>query len=119
MPGHRKFRDLVAHLDADPVRRARIEAGKRAMRDIETLNELRERRGAAESAATGTPRISQPKVSELQLRIDDDEDVYLSTLRYYIEALGGRLEIAAVFPDETVRLVPAATEPGSVVTTRS
>ena len=30
------------------------------------------------------------------------EDLYLSALRYYVEALGGRLEVRAVFGDEAV-----------------
>jgi hypothetical protein len=29
-------------------------------------------------------------------------DLYLSALRYYIEALGGRLEVRAVFGDEAI-----------------
>jgi hypothetical protein len=44
--------------------------------------------------------------------------VYLSTLRHYIEALGGRLEITAVFPDETIRLVPAVAQSQGTATTR-
>lgn len=42
--------------------------------------------------------ISQGNVSRLEAR----SDVYLSTLRSYVEALGGHLEIAAVFGDERV-----------------
>jgi hypothetical protein len=30
------------------------------------------------------------------------EDLYLSALKYYVEALGGRLEVRAVFGDEAV-----------------
>ena len=30
--------------------------------------------------------------------------MYISTLRSYIEAMGGRLEIVATFPDGAVRL---------------
>jgi hypothetical protein len=35
---------------------------------------------------------------------DDErrEDLYLSALKYYVEALGGRLEVRAVFGDEAV-----------------
>lgn len=40
-------------------------------------------------------------MSELERR----RELYLSTLREYVEALGGRLELAAVFPDERVRVV--------------
>lgn len=35
------------------------------------------------------------------------EVVYLSTLRRYVAALGGELEVNAVFPDRTVTLVAA------------
>jgi hypothetical protein len=36
--------------------------------------------------------------------MEHSEDPKLSTLREYIEALGGRLEIAAVFEDERFEL---------------
>ena len=32
------------------------------------------------------------------------QDLYLATLSAYVHALGGRLEIHAVFPEETVRI---------------
>ena len=44
-------------------------------------------------------------------RIEHEEDVYLSTLRNYVEALGRRLEIAAVFPDQVLRLGATVAEP--------
>jgi hypothetical protein len=89
------------------------------VRDIEALNEIRERRAASQSGATGTPGTSRSNVSELELGMAEDEDVYLATLRHYIEALGGRLAIAAVFPDETIRLVPAADAFDSVAAAHS
>jgi hypothetical protein len=119
MPGHRKFRDLVAHLDADPVRRVEIDAGKRAMHDIIALTELRERRDMTETEVTDASSTSQPSVSTRESLIHECEDIYLSTLRHYIEALGGRLEMTAVFPDETIRLVPATVESERVAPTRS
>jgi hypothetical protein len=36
--------------------------------------------------------------------VEHQDDLYLSTLRSYIEALGGELQIRAVFEDETVDL---------------
>ncbi len=44
--------------------------------------------------------VSQPNVS----RIEHQDDVFLSNLRSYVEALGGRLEVRAVFADLTVDL---------------
>jgi hypothetical protein len=39
-------------------------------------------------------------------RIEHREDLQISTLRRYIEALGGELELTARFADQTVRIVP-------------
>jgi Fe-S cluster biogenesis protein NfuA len=44
--------------------------------------------------------IKQAAVSKLERRTD----MYLSTLRSYIEAMGGALEIRAVFPDGDVKI---------------
>ena len=44
--------------------------------------------------------INQAAVSKLERRAD----MYLSTLRSYIEAMGGRLEIIAHFPNRAVRI---------------
>ena len=119
MPSHRKFRDLAAPILADPVRRARVEAGVRAMGDIIALAELRERRGATQSTVADALGTSQPKVSQLEAHIDSEGDIYLSTLRHYIEALGGCLEITAVFPDETIQIIAGTADPTDVVATPS
>ena len=100
MAGHKKWRDLAAPLHADPVRHARIEEGKRALDVAIALGRLRERRGATQMAVAGALGTSQANVS----RIEHEGNLQLSTLREYIEALGGRLEIAAVFPDMRVEL---------------
>ncbi len=47
--------------------------------------------------------VTQANIS----RIEHEEDLYLSTLRSYVEALGGRLEVNAVFADGVVSLVAA------------
>jgi hypothetical protein len=44
--------------------------------------------------------MTQAAVSQLEQRTD----VYLSTLENFVEAMGGRLEIYAVFPDGKVKL---------------
>lgn len=40
-------------------------------------------------------RVSQASISKLETR----NDMLLSTLRRYVEALGGRLHVTARFPD--------------------
>jgi hypothetical protein len=44
--------------------------------------------------------------------LEGRSDVYLSTLRSYVQALGGRLEIAAVFDDERYPVAPGAEHVG-------
>ena len=45
-------------------------------------------------------KVNQPAVSKLEQRAD----VYVSSLRSYIEAVGGRLKIVAVFPEGEVAI---------------
>src|SRR5438046_582185 len=47
---------------------------------------------------------TQTAVSQLESR----SDWHLSTLREYVKALGGEVEIRAVFPQRTIRLTHAA-----------
>jgi hypothetical protein len=44
--------------------------------------------------------VSQPNISKLEHK----DDVYLSTLENYIEALGGHLELRVVFKDRSIDL---------------
>src|SRR6478609_3818409 len=98
MTNRRRFSELRAAADADPVRRLRIEQMSKAMQDSLRLGELRSRRACTQSDLAGRLGVSQANVS----RIEHVEDVYLPTLRGYVEALGGHLRVYAVFDDETV-----------------
>ncbi len=97
------FSALAAEAKADPVQRERIAVQKRAMRDAIALAELRARQALTQREVAGSLGVSQANVS----RIEHEEDLYLSTLRSYVEALGGRLEVNAVFADGVVSLVAA------------
>ena len=99
------FAELAAKAKANPIRRARIEAYKRAIDDALALAELRQQRGVTQHEVAQTLNVSQANIS----RIEHEEDLYLSTLRNYVAALGGRLEINAVFPEDSVPLVAAQT----------
>jgi hypothetical protein len=48
-----------------------------------------------QSAVASVMGLRQPTISELERR----DDAYLSTLRDYVEALGGRLRLVAEFED--------------------
>ena len=106
---------LRARIDADPARRRRVEDYKRAMRDALALSELRESRRVTQQQVATTLRVSQSNVS----RIEREEDVYLSTLRNYVEALAGRLEVAAIFPEGKILILPASQREAAHIDTYS
>ena len=65
-----------------------------------TLRQLREARKRSQEAVARKLHIKQSAVSQLERRAD----MYLSTLRGFIEAMGGKLEIIARFPNQAVRI---------------
>src|SRR5262249_39547993 len=64
------------------------------------LRQLREARERSQVEMAEKLHIKQAAVSKLERRTD----MYLSTLRGFIEAMGGELEIIARFPDRAVRI---------------
>ena len=65
-----------------------------------TLRQIREAREHSQVEVAKKLRINQAGVSKLERRTD----MYLSTLRGFIEAMGGKLEIVARFPNQAVRI---------------
>ncbi len=65
-----------------------------------SLKELREMSGLTQIEAASAARMAQSDLSKLERR----EDFKLSTLRRYIEALGGELDVVARFGDRMVRV---------------
>lgn len=89
----RKFRELV---DAMPVERQQKVADRvRQSLASMPLEEIRKARQLTQTKLAETLGVNQGEVSKIEHRTD----VYLSTLAGYVEALGGKLEIRAVFPD--------------------
>jgi predicted transcriptional regulator len=70
------------------------------MAEEATLRQVREARERSQEAVGQLLHIKQAAVSKLERRTD----MYLSTLRGYIEAMGGKLEIIARFPNQAVRI---------------
>ncbi len=60
-----------------------------------TLSQLREARLQSQAALAAKLGVQQPAISKMERQTD----LYLSTLRNYIVAMGGDLEILARFPD--------------------
>ena len=59
-----------------------------------TLREIRKAQHRSQAKVAKTLQINQAAVSKIESRTD----MYVSTLRSYIEAMGGKLEIIAQFP---------------------
>lgn len=91
-----------------PLNERRVETYKRLMDAELRLADVRRRRGMSQAAIADALEVSQPNVS----RIEQEDDVYLSTLVRYVTALGGHLEVRAVFGDETVTLLREPMPPG-------
>lgn len=109
MSGHKPFENLSDKLQSTTAGRAAVEREQHIVRDILALAQLREARGATQVELANAWEVSQANVS----RVEHEEDLYLSTLRSYVAALGGRLEITAVFPDQTITLdFPTDQQPG-------
>lgn len=64
------------------------------------LQRLREHREVSQETLADLMRVSQATVSKTERR----EDMLLSTLRNFVEALGGHLQLVAKFPSETIEL---------------
>lgn len=86
--------DFLQTLPADL--REEIEAGAREMIAEEySLRELRAARDRSQQQIAERLGVNQAAVSKLERRTD----MYVSSLREYIKAMGGELEIVARFPD--------------------
>ena len=64
------------------------------------LAALRKRRKASQAAVAKKLKVSQSNVSQFERGADPR----MSTVAGYVDALGGRLEVLAVFDDETVSI---------------
>jgi|SRR5215467_7288305 len=105
MSGRKPWSQISTKLRADPERRARIEQREQAIEAGLTISQLREARGATQESVAERMKVTQSNVSHFE----HNPNIFLRSLADYVEALGGRLEIRAVFHDQTVTLaVPGA-----------
>jgi Helix-turn-helix domain len=72
-----------------------------------SLSELRQAKATTQVAVADSLDMSQGEVSRLERR----GDMYVSSLARYIEALGGRLELRARFPNGRVYTVTLIRRP--------
>jgi predicted transcriptional regulator len=101
MSGRKNFTNLKRQVEASPERRARLDRERQFVRTILGLTAMREARGATQRQIAEAWDVSQANVSQ----IERTQDIFLSTLSKYIAALGGQIEVRAVFPDEVITLL--------------
>ena len=94
----RKFSELRAQMS--PAARQRADQQAEAMLAEMPLNELRQARGLSQKMLAEVLHVQQPSIAKIEKRTD----MYISTLRSHIEAMGGELEVVARFPDGAVKI---------------
>ncbi len=90
----RTLNDMIAGLPVDQQREVEAQAA-RLIEDEMTLRDLRKAHALTQERVVEALHISQDGLS----RIEKRSDFLLSTLRSYIEAMGGKLRLVAEFPD--------------------
>ncbi len=83
-----------------PEAKAKSSAKAEAMMQEMLLSELRQARKLSQEQIASSLHVKQAAVSKLERRTD----MYISTLRKYVKAMGGDLEITARFPDGSIKI---------------
>ena len=94
----RKFSELREKMSPE-AKKLSEKLFKEALAEM-PLNELRNARGLSQKMLAEALNIQQPAIAKLEKRAD----MYISTLRSHIEAMGGELEVIARFPDGDVKI---------------
>jgi transcriptional regulator with XRE-family HTH domain len=94
----KKWRDLYSRIPAE--RRKGIEAEMSAMLADLPLDELRRARKLSQEQLAEALGAKQSSISKLE----QQTDMYVSTLRRYLEAMGGELVIAVRFPAGAIQI---------------
>ncbi len=76
----------------------RVATYVRLMDAQERIAQARSRRGVSDSTIDEALAVSELDDSEAE----PEDDLYLGSLGRYVAALGGHIEVQAVFPDETI-----------------
>lgn len=94
----KKFSELRAKMPVEAQQTAH-ELAQSMMQEM-PLQELRQARGLSQKVMAELLNVQQPAIAKLEKRAD----MYVSTLRSHIEAMGGQLEVVARFPDGSVKI---------------
>jgi transcriptional regulator with XRE-family HTH domain len=94
----RKFKELEDKMSPEALEKSR-ELANIHIAEM-ALDELREARKLTQAQLAKTLEVDQGAVSRMERRTD----MYVSTLRNFIRAMGGELHIRADFPDGSVEI---------------
>lgn len=94
----KKFAELRGKMS--PEAQSRAAARAEAMLLSMQLQELRKSRQITQVEVARSMSVEQAAVSKLERR----DDMYVSTLREYVKALGGELKLVASFPDGDIQV---------------
>ena len=94
----KNFRELEARMS--PAARIRSDAKARKMVEGIALGDLRQAMGITQERLAKALRINQAGVSKIERR----SDIFVSTLRKAVKAMGGELEIRAKFRTGDVKI---------------
>ena len=94
----KNFKELEAKMT--PEARERVAARVKETLENMSLDQLRAARELTQEHLAALLHIKQSNVSKMERRTD----MYIGTLGKFIEAMGGQLEIRAIFPDGSVRI---------------
>jgi hypothetical protein len=94
-----KWKDIRAK-NLSPAALAKVDAQVRADLLEMELRDLRELAGKTQVEVAEIAAMTQSELSRFERR----EDYLLSTLRRYVEALGGKLEVVAVLDNRRVTI---------------
>ena len=83
-----------------PERKARVDATVRRELLAMELRELRQEAGKTQEEVAEVAEMTQAELSKFERR----DDHLISTLRRYVNALGGELEVVAVFDNKRIAL---------------
>lgn len=100
----RNFKELEAKMT--PEARARVAVRVKETLENISLDQLRMARELTQEHLAELLHIKQASVSKMERRTD----MYIGTLSKFIQAMGGELEIRAIFPDGAVRITQFSQE---------
>lgn len=92
----KQFNNLLKNIPDE--RKHRIEAKKREILHELDLQDLRQAFELTQNQLAETLKVNQAAISKME----NQSDMFISTLRRFLGAMGGKLKIVAEFPDHEI-----------------